>query len=87
MKEKQNMEFILQKLPKNPSSLDFATMEKKIEVMERNNRENEIELRNAFKRAFNFDPFNMTNTDINQIKSSYEKEINVLKNTIGEKNQ
>jgi len=72
----------LQKLPKNPNSLDFATLEKKIEVMERNNRENEIELRNAFKRAFKFDPFKTTSTEISQVKDSYEKEIGQLKATI-----
>lgn len=61
-------------------------MEKKIEVLERNNRENEIELRNAFKRAFNFDPFSTTNTDISKIKDSYDKEINNLKAVIADKN-
>lgn len=87
LKDKTDLEQLIQRMPRNPTSLDFATMEKKLEVMERNYRENEIELRNAFKKTYHYDPFGLTDTDVGQIKASYEKEISSLKQTLAGKNR
>ena len=87
-KDKSNLELIVQRLPKNPKSLDFATMEKKLEIIERNYRENELELKNAFRKAYGRDPFGSVNEDeINKIKANYENEIAHLRGTIERKNQ
>ena len=87
-KDKSNLELIIQRLPKNPKSLDFATMEKKLEILERNYRENELELKNAFRKAYGRDPFGtVSEDDVNKIKANYENEIAQLRGTIERKNQ
>jgi len=86
-REKAYLEQIIQRLPKNPQSIDFATLEKRLEVMERNYRENEIELRHAFKKAYNYDPFGTTDTEISRIKALYENEIAELRGLVDLKNK
>jgi len=88
LKEKANLELIIQRLPKNPRSLDFATMEKKLEIMERNYRESELELKNAFRKTYNMDPFGgSSDSELSKVKAAYEKDIMQLKNALERKNQ
>ena len=87
-REKSNLELIIQRLPKNPRSLDFATMEKKLEIMERNYRESELELKNAFRKTYNMDPFGgSSESELGKVKAAYEKDIMQLKTALERKNQ
>ena len=57
--------------------------------MEKNHRENELEIRNAFKKVFNKDPFadgGSNAAEINLLKLHYENELQNFKKIIEVKN-
>ena len=63
-------------------------MEKKLEILERNYPENELELKNAFRKAYGRDPFGtVSEDDVNKMKANYENEIANLRGAIERKNQ
>ena len=84
-KEKAALEHILQDTPKNPRALDFVTLEKKLDIMEKNYRQNELEMKNAFKTLF-FKDVGLDEEQIAQIRSQFDKELGYYRSIIENKN-
>ena len=86
--EKLALEHIVQHTPKNPRALDFATLEKKLDILEKNYRQNELEVKNAFKNIFFKDSSGgIREEDVLNLRNEYEREINYYKALLENKNR
>jgi len=84
--EKLALEHIVQNMPKNPRALDFATLEKKLDIMEKNYRQSELEVKNAFKNMFFKDSGSIREDDVRNLIAEHEREINYYKALLENKN-
>lgn len=81
--EKENLKTLISKLDRNPNKNDYYVLEKKLELMERNFQNKELEINNTLKHGFGIE----NSEEMEKMKRKLEKERRQFAEVLARKNQ